>query len=360
MVYWYLLVFSVLLLVYAIGFFIQSQKKIIFTAEKDRINPREITVLIPFRNEAENLPYLLQSIQALRVFPAKFIFINDHSEDDSCAKLTNLKLPVLVEMVALPADEEGKKSALRLGISRVQTEFVLTWDADICVPSTYFEALRAEAKTDLLILPVSMPANSFASLFYELDYQHLNALNYALAGFTNSIVASGANLLFRRSSFEAYDSYESHADLASGDDQFLLQDFKENGAEVEVCVSPNLIVTTNPPADWKQFLKQRLRWISKSNRVGDSLANGMAVVGVLYHLGFFLLLFTLNSWFDFKLLLAVKISMDFFLFIPYLLKIKRGIALVVWPLFSIVYPIYMLVIFVLLLFYEPDWKGRKI
>ena len=54
------------------------------------------------------------------------------------------------------------------------------------------------------------------------------------SGNLNPIVASGANLLFNKEIFLEIDSIESHIDTSSGDDAFLLQDFKLNDQKIEL------------------------------------------------------------------------------------------------------------------------------
>jgi hypothetical protein len=48
------------------------------------------------------------------------------------------------------------------------------------------------------------------------------------------------------------------------------------------------------------------------------------------------------------------------LIFPYLRILKRSWLALFIPVFSMIYPIYMLMILVMTLFYEPEWKGRSI
>ena len=214
--------------------------------------------------------------------------------------------------------------------------------------------------TDFLVLPVSMPGKNISQIFFELDYQYLNALNVAVSGHTKPIVASGANLLFSKEAFEEVDSFEDHADVASGDDVFLLLDFKRGKKEIELALHPDLQVTTEVPKTWDAFFQQRLRWIGKSRKVGDKLAYYLGVIGIVYHVGFWLMFFIDASWKQLLLLTIVKVILDAFVLLPYLFILKRAWIGFFLPFFSLVYPIYMLMILVMTMFYEPEWKGRLI
>lgn len=356
----YFILFTALLLFFLFGFWVRWQWNQNFQDRKLLFVPSEISVIIPFRNESENLPFLIQSINHLKTFPKEIIFVNDHSDDDFEVCFEKLQIPIPFTILNLNSPQQGKKSALRLGIEDALGSFILTWDTDIKVSSNYFTSLSKVPQSDLLILPVSMPGSTFQELFFELDYQYLNALNAGISGNLNPIVASGANLLFNKEIFLEIDSIESHIDTPSGDDAFLLQDFKLNDQSIELAFNKDLIVETNPPSNWNDFFQQRLRWIGKSSKVNDRSANIIGVLGMMYHLGFWLMFFTELSWNQIIWLTVFKVSMDFLVFLPYLSILRRKRILFLVPIFSIIYPIYMLMILVTTMFYEPEWKGRSL
>lgn len=360
MIWLYIIIFSLFSIICMFGFWVRWQWNKNYQEKKHFFPVEEISVVIPFRNEAENLPKLIASLNALQYFPREIIWVNDHSEDDFEPCFRQLSVPFKSTVIHLAPGDEGKKTALRAGISDAQGKYVLTWDADIVVNKNYFRQLAQTPLTDLLVLPVSMPGKTVSQLFFELDYQYLNALNVAVSGHIRPIVASGANLLFDKDIFEAVDSFEEHADVASGDDAFLLQDFKQHKKEVELALHPDLQAKTDPPKNWEAFFQQRLRWIGKSRKVGDKVASYLGIIGMVYHVGFWLMFFTDAPWNHLLALTIVKIFLDALLLFPYLLILKRPWVGFFLPFFSLVYPIYMLMILVMTMFYEPEWKGRLV
>lgn len=356
----YFTIFSALLLFYLFGFWVRWQWNQNFQDRKSLYDVNQISVIIPFRNESKNLPTLIQSINQLKHFPKEIIFVNDHSEDDFEMYFEKLHIPIPFTILHLKSPQEGKKTALRLGIADATGDFILTWDADIQINPNYFKSLSTVPQSDLLILPVSMPGKNIQELFFELDYQYLNALNAGISGNLKPIVASGANLLFNKEIFLEIDSIESHVDVPSGDDAFLLQDFKLNDQTIELAFKKDLIVQTNPPSNWNEFFQQRLRWIGKSGKVSDRSANIIGIIGLMYHLGFWMLWMTDVSWNQILWITIMKIGLDALVFLPYLIMIGRKRILFLVPIFSILYPIYMLMILVTTLFYEPEWKGRSL
>ena len=237
----YIVSFSSIYILFKWGWNRSLQKKI-HTAKYQAEN---ISVIIPFRNEIKNLNSLKESILQLSSLPLEFIWVNDHSDDNSLNILTNL--PPNHTVVSLDTNEKGKKAAIRKGIKISQGTYILTWDADIIVPNHYFKTLEQTKVSELSILPVRMKGSTFIEILYELDYYFLNSINISVSGFYYPIVASGANLLFNKSTFLNIDSFDTHKKIASGDDQFLLADFKKHNKEIQTITDSNLVVETHTP-----------------------------------------------------------------------------------------------------------------
>lgn len=348
----YIICFSCVLGVFYLGWYLNDRTTI--KSKQENYNLTQISVLIPFRNEASNIPHLLTAIKQLTHLPLEFIWVNDHSEDTSLDNLKNL--PPNHELLHLPNSQTGKKAAIRAGIASAKGSYILTWDADIKVPKTYFEHLQKTPISALSIFPVCMQANSIWEVFYELDYYFLSSINVAVSGFTKPIVASGANLLFEKEIFLACDSIQHHRHIASGDDQFLLDDFKKAGKSMQVIPIHGLCVTTETPHSLLSFLQQRLRWIGKSSKIKDTTTYFISIVGVVYLALFIFLLFT-PFWFY---VLPVKIMIDMVIFLPYLHRLNRKKIAWISPFFTCMYPIYFLVIVLFSLGLKTQWKGRSL
>ncbi len=345
----YFVLYSILLVLFYIGRNKNTSKK----SQESYYHSKTISVIIPFRNEEDNLPKLIDSIHKLALQPLEFIWVNDHSTDHSLQVLQHLSNNH--QVINLTKETQGKKAAIRKGIKLASGTYILTWDADIKVDSNYFKNLEKTYISELSILPVRMKGKSFVEILYELDYYFLNSINIGIAGFTLPIVASGANLLFNKNVFNEIDSINNHKHIASGDDQFLLQDFKKSGSSIQVINTPDLLVETTTPHSFVDFMKQRLRWISKSKGINDRTTTWISILGSLYVLGFVCLLFT-SSWI---LVLIFKIGIDILIFLPYLKVVGRKKITFVVPFFTLLYPIYFIGIGIGMLLFTPDWKERK-
>lgn len=323
------------------------------------ISAKDITVIIPFRNEVDNFPLLIESFNKQTVLPFKVVFVDDHSEDHSLEVLKQSVKSFAYEIIANKG--EGKKSAIRTAVDMVETEYILSMDADIEFPSTYFKTIEMLKEADLILMPAVMNGNGVLQLF-ELDLHLVNGINAGIAGFSRPIMASGANMLYKKTPFEEVDSYEMHKQYASGDDMFLLKDFRENDKDIRLEVDANLAIQTEAPKTWKSFMMQRLRWLGKTGGLKDKLANGLAIIQLIYTLTFYVLLIY-GFYQSLALGLIIWLSkslIDILLYIPFFKMINKTNRLWLFPIYELLFPFYNLILVIMLPFVKPQWKGRKI
>ncbi|MFK7783820.1 MAG: glycosyltransferase [Crocinitomicaceae bacterium] len=328
-----------------------------------RISREDITVIVPFRNEEKRLDALLSSILNANSLPKKFLFIDDHSEDNSVELIGNRLENLPCEILSSPEGTVGKKMALREGIKRCETKYILTFDADVSFEPNYFESIEQLAEADMYVLPAILKGESLLELFYELDVALANALNVGLSGWSRPIFSSGANFLYKREVFNEVDDIESHVHMASGDDTYLLRDFRNKGKVIRVESNLNMAISTETPHSFREFIDQRLRWVGKTTNIGDSLATLFAVWQFLLAIGFFSLLIysaVTGAWFPFSVLFSAKVGSDLLFFFPYFNRVKRMQSWLLIPIYELLFPLYSLLIGVLMITYRPKWKGRAI
>lgn len=314
----------------------------------------EISVVIPFRNEANHLPQLISAIKNLSIQPLEIIWVNDHSEDNSILHLQHL--PNHHKIHSLPINVIGKKNALKHGIELSSGKYILTWDADIIIDPDYFKSLQNELVAPLLILPVQMRGKNWKEVFYELDYYFVNALNKGLSSLLQPFIANGANLLFEKEVYFSTPSYQYHSTIASGDDMFLLQDFKHQNYECRISSRQELIARTTAPKAFSDFLQQRIRWALKTPKLKDKHLQIVSFIGIT------VILLYLSFIFSDKYLLCIflKIILDALFLIPFLFVIQRKNIIPYIPIFSIIHPFYILFIIFATRFKKVDWKNRTL
>lgn len=319
----------------------------------------QITVLVPFRNEAHNLKHFFDSIKSQKYQPIQWIFVNDHSTDDFQSLFAEMRV-FPIRLLHLPHEQEGKKAALRFGMDHATTDYCLTMDADVTFGNDYMKQLLTVPAADLVILPVEMTSKRWWHSFFTLEYLFTTLLNRGIAGWSRPVNASGANLLFRVDVFEQTDDYEHHEHIASGDDMYTLRAFRDAHKTIEIVENKALSVYTATPLTIGQTMDQRVRWLSKTGHVGDSLNTFLGFWAVALHMGYFLLLiltfFAPALWLT-LLVIVLKTAFDFAL-IRMINKSWNAETISGLILFELLYPLYLFALLGSSLFAQPEWKGR--
>lgn len=334
-----------------------------FSSKKSKVLLENLIVVIPFRNEAKHLPILVNALNQQRKLPKKIIFVNDHSEDEGVSIIEDYLDIEAYEILHLEDGLFGKKKALRKGIYSMKAEFYLTMDADVYFAEDYFENLEEIPSADMVVLPVLMKGRNFIGTLYSLDQLFINAISYSFS-FRSPITASGANLMFRREAFVLHDLPEMHYHVASGDDQFLLRDFKLADKEILQIADKKFRVCTYSPRTFKKFIDQRLRWAGKNSEVASLADNFVGFIAILHSVSFYILCIAelLIGNYEWALyVFGTKVILDLVYYSLYFSKIGTsfltylGIVIV-----QFLYTPYAIALILLVPFYKPKWKGREI
>lgn len=346
-----------------LGFALQNKREKKYYAAGTTIRPEDIAVLIPFRNEQARIKTLLECINSLTVRPGELVFIDDHSTDGSVEMIRGVLIDDAYKILSLPKDKTGKKEAIRFAIENTDSVYVHTIDADVVIGPDHYEQIGKLTDADMYVLPAIMKASCFPEFFFEIDLVLANVINTGLSGLSRPIMASGANLLYRRDSFDRYDNFEAHKNKASGDDTYLLRDFRENRADVRLVCSTGLAVATETPRSFGEFIQQRLRWLGKTGDLKDNLSSFLIVLQVVFTFCFIGIAGYAVLQLDCLLLLyayGLKTGIDMLLVFPYFNRIKRLVSWVFIPIYEFFIPFYAIIVVSLYYTYKPKWKGRPI
>ncbi|MGS2725387.1 glycosyltransferase family 2 protein [Psychroserpens sp. BH13MA-6] len=272
------LLFIILLCyVFLIGSFIYGFDKVVDYKLKDIAPKTTFTIVVPFRNEAENLPPLLKSLSKLN-YPKslyEIILVNDESTDDSlsCIEkersiLNSISLTILNNERQTSAP---KKDAITTAIKQAKYQWIVTTDADCILPKYWLDGLDCyiqEHKVQMLVAPVTYgQANSFFERFQLLEILSLQGITIGGFGINKPLMCNGANFAYKTSLFEALNGFSGNTDIASGDDIFLLEKaLSHDKKAVHYIKNPQLTVTTKPQTTWKAIVAQRVRWASKTSK----------------------------------------------------------------------------------------------
>lgn len=257
-----------------------------------------ISIIIPFRNESNKILQNLKSIETQNYPTDKFevIYINDFSTDDSLEKLKNgiTKENVFVHSMAESKFEKAhKKQAIEFGITKAKGSVILFTDADCTNSPDWIATMVAgfEENTALISGPVAFAeSDSLFGRLQALEFSGLILSGAGLIGNNTPIIASSANLAFRKSVFEEVGGYKDLMNLSSGDDELLMQKiaYKTN-YDVKFCFSKDALVITDPNKNLEEFNQQRKRWASKGFFYENKSIVFQLVLIALFYIGLLVL-----------------------------------------------------------------------
>jgi cellulose synthase/poly-beta-1,6-N-acetylglucosamine synthase-like glycosyltransferase len=246
------------------------------------------SIIIPFRDEAQHLPTLLESFKNLHYPHELFelIFVDDFSTDESVKLLYQWRTAngtiqtTLLENIRL--SQSPKKDAISRAIPIVQQQWIITTDADCRVPSTWLSTLDSYLQThsaNMVVGAVNYDAsNSFLDQFQVMDILSLQGATQGSFGMGLGFMCNGANLAYTKAHFQDLQGFAGNNSLASGDDVFLLQKSMAYAAsKVHYLKSKSHLVITKTEQSWKQLLVQRTRWASKTGHYNSVFGKDLAV-----------------------------------------------------------------------------------
>ena len=226
----------------------------------------EVCVLICNKNNAGGLKKLVPSLLKQNYSPFRVVVIDDQSTDDSLPFLEKIKDNRLRVIMNSEDHAPGKKFLLKKYIQTIISPWVLLTDAD-CLP--------ADDTWITHMLEKAMIGQYEVVLGYSPYFRHpgwLNALiryeglwvawQYFLAAQTGWAYGGvGRNLLVRR---PVFDHVQWHEDLASGDDDFLVQ--AADMSAVGLQINPSAFVYSEGPSSLAAWINRKARHTTTAYR----------------------------------------------------------------------------------------------
>lgn len=325
---------------------------------------KPVSVLIAVRNEAKNLDFLLNQLlnQSYSLF--EVIVVDDHSTDKTIEKLQNISHPKLT-WLSLPIGKEGKKEAIKLGLTKCNYPWVIMTDADVKMQNDWLTSNISQMNEEAIIVSpvyVEVKQATFFKIFQQLDYAAMQYITLATIIAKKPFMCSGANLAIPKA--KALALYEAiDTSIPSGDDVFLLHKHIALKGKVKANLSPSSALSINPSDKLSDFIFQRLRWASKAKFYKNGTAIFIASLVFLIHFG--LLIALIRGFFYPQMLLywgafiLIKMLID----LPVFILGSRIVPLYktwyfFYPLVSLIYFLYISTIAIWSLILPVKWKNR--
>jgi glycosyltransferase involved in cell wall biosynthesis len=361
--------YGILIIALAIGFKSVSEFKTEVTKEK-----RMFTVIIPFRNEEENLPELLTSIGNLN-YPkelVEFLFVDDESTDGSVETIiTHFKNSATQYSIILNhrISASPKKDAITTAIKEANSEWIITTDADCILPVNWLKIIDNfihKNNPNMVVAPVNyMVKKPFLYQFQLLDFMSMQGSTIGGFGINYPFMCNGANLAYRKESFLKLKGFEGNNHLASGDDIFLFEKFlEEDRMKVQFLKSKEAIVSTFPVKSWNELVHQRVRWAAKTGNFKSIRVKLIGLLILLMNASLIISLFAFLSHSISLLYLLIfwifKLFVDLTLFLPTVTFFNhKKTFLKAYFSSSIFYPFFSVFIILKSILFSYKWKGRR-
>ncbi|MDZ7742792.1 MAG: glycosyltransferase [Bacteroidota bacterium] len=361
--------YLVLIALYTLGWF---RMKTFRTGEKD---PAQfLSVLIAARNEEENISECLTSLLAQN-YPAglyEIIVVDDRSEDGTAAlveKIIREHPDHSLHLLRLrPGESAGKKAAIARAVEKSKGPLLISTDAD-CVmgPQWLRNIASCYEKHHPMMIPGPVAFHGEKSWFarlQSLEFLSLVASGAGSVGIHSPIMCNGANLAFEKQAYLKVKGLSHDEQFMSGDDVFLMLKIRKQFGKdaVQFLKSREALVYTTPSKSFAAFLRQRLRWVSKSKGYTNL---GIITASLLIYLFNYMIFasFLLSIWIP-GLILVSLLALVFksLVDLPILLGItsfakKQSLMWFFLPL-QILYVPYIAIVGLLGNLVRVNWKGR--
>jgi cellulose synthase/poly-beta-1,6-N-acetylglucosamine synthase-like glycosyltransferase len=339
----------------------------------------KISVIIPARNEEQNMGYLLQALQK-QSYPKELfevIVVDDHSTDATSNIVQQFPAVKLIQLKD-EAINSYKKKAIETGIAAATGDLIVTTDAD-CLPSKDWiktiAAFKEQNGSVFIAAPVVLTpnpsplrgegSNSLLSIFQQLDFMVLQGITGAAVYKKQLSMCNGANLAYEPNAFYAVNGFAGIDNIASGDDMLLMHKiWKQYPDKVHYLKSKEVIVSTQPMKTWKDFFNQRIRWASKARHYGDKRIILVLLLVYLFNLSFLALaiagFFCHHYWLYLAGLWLAKTIIEF----PFVYSVssffgKRSL-LKYFFFFQPLHIFYTIISGLFGQFGKYEWKGRRV
>lgn len=237
-----------------------------------------VSVVVPARNEAQNIVRCITSILATS-YPREsleVIVVDDRSTDQTAERVqtlaaTDSRLTLLKRTEHdVTGSLKGKAGALQYGVDRCSGDIVLFTDADCAVSKDWIHGMTAQFADERLGLITgltSVVGDSFFQRIQDVEWTYTQAM--ACGGVGNGIPLGcfGNNMAIRKRVFDELGGYGAIGFSVTED--LALQLAVDNaGYHVRYAINPSVHVETLPCNSFGEYAVQRHRWVRGGRALG--------------------------------------------------------------------------------------------
>lgn len=244
-----------------------------------------VGIVIPARNEATVLPACLNALLKQQLIPAQILVLDDGSTDNT-ASILQAQFGLAADMGLLQSSthaniqllrqpNQGKSRALNAGYPLLNTDIIVTLDADTLLDShALYKLVQAfQTQPDLavaggVIIPVCNQSKmslrtSFFDFFQKFEYIFSFLSRAAWMQANALLLVSGAFAAYRRQVLHELGGFARHSLVEDYEINHRMYRYSyEHNKAWKIGVIGTALATTDAPRTFKTFFHQRRRWFA--------------------------------------------------------------------------------------------------
>jgi len=222
-----------------------------------------VTFIIAARNEEQGIADTIRYAAAAEYDgPVTFLLADNGSTDATCAVARGVADELGIDLVISHEATPGKSHALNTALTKVETPYVVTVDADTLLHPEALQRLVSRIESappdTVAVAGAVLVRNSRANLLtrmQEWDYYLGIASVKRMQGlYQSTLVAQGAFSLYRTEELRRVGGWPD----AIGEDIVVTWRLMESGDRV--VTEPTAVAFTDAPERLRHFMRQRARW----------------------------------------------------------------------------------------------------
>jgi len=349
------------ILIYSVG---SKRERRYSYPNEDKISKEFISVIIPARNEENNIKRCVESLLDSDYPNDKYeiIIVNDRSEDNTLNILKEYEEHIkIINIIEKNPHQnlQGKVGAIQAGIENSKGELLLFTDADCRVHKKWIETISKlfnEYGVDFIASFALIESDSIFGKIQGVEWVMTNTMAAGEVGVGSPYGCYGNNISYRKSAYEKIGGYKN-IKFSVTEDLALLQAMNNNNKRVKYICNPEAVVYTLPEKSIKDLLNQQKRWI-----LGGLALKLKATFYVLTSISIWLSIFVnlfFGNYYLVGLTVFIKLLGDLIVLLPSLkqLNLKKYYIYTVPALFLFIF--FEIVIPFLMINHKVKWKGQE-
>ncbi len=339
---------------------IMGINRVFQNTSEEKTSLENISVIIPFKNEKDNLPDLLAALKKFDYPLEKYeiIFVDDNSSDESVLLLKNNLSSNYKVVSASDKKFPGKKGAIDFGLKHSRFDIIAITDADCEPEPNWLKSVSNKISEGNDIVFGYSPLQSDNKLISKISaFENLRnyILYFSSAGLGIPYSATSRSIAFRKEIYFKLNGYSNTLETLSGDDDLFIREAVKQKLKIAVFRDENDLVYSKASNSFKEYLSRKSRHLKTSHHY---LIKHQLLLAVWHSINivsvYSVLLIPASKWF--LLPFITKMIFDLLLTQKVKLKLPHNFNWYEVIFLQPVYETFLIINFINSIFTKDKWK----